>query len=256
MTSKLLLEVCVDSVEGCLSARAGGADRVELCASLVEGGTTPSGGMLAAARGTCSIPMMVMIRPRGGDFLYSQHEFQAMREDIAGARAVGARGVVLGILRADGTVDEERTRELVDRARPLEVCFHRAFDMTRDPFEALETLVQLGVERVLTSGQEKTAIDGLARIAGLVRAAAGRIVVMPGGGVREDNIRRVIDATGAREVHVSLRTPVSSTMLFRNPRCTMSSSAASAEYEHSITDVQRVRRCVEALHETTKRVRE
>lgn len=256
MTSSPLLEVCVDSVEGCLAARAGGADRVELCASLVEGGTSPSGGMLAAARGASPIPMMVMIRPRGGDFLYSEHEFQAMREDIAGARAVGARGVVLGILRPDGTVDEERTRELVDRARPLEVCFHRAFDMTRDPFEALETLVKVGVERVLTSGQEKTAVDGLERIAELVRAAAGRIAVMPGGGVREENIRHVIDATGAREVHVSARGPLSSTMLFRNPRCTMSSNAPTGEYERSITDVERVRRCVEALRGTAKRVRE
>lgn len=252
MSSTPWLEVCVDSVEGCLAAHAGGADRVELCASLVEGGTTPSSGMLAAAFRAVPLPIMVMIRPRGGDFLYSSHELEAMKLDIAAAKSSGAHGVVLGLLRSDGTIDEERTRTLIVLSRPLEVTFHRAFDMTRDPFEALEVLVRLGVERVLTSGQEKSAVECLSRIAELIRASAGRIAVMPGGGVNEDNIRRVLDTTGAREVHISARMKASSAMQFRNPHCTMSSSSPSGEYEHSVTDVERVRRCVAALRETAK----
>jgi copper homeostasis protein len=266
MKSTPLLEVCVDSVEGCLAAHAGGATRVELCASLVEGGTTPSAGMLAAALAATPLPVMLMIRPRGGDFLYSEHELGAMKLDVARARTSGARGVVLGLLRPDGTVDEERTRMLIDLARPLEVTFHRAFDMTRDPFEALETLVRLGVERVLTSGQERTAVEGLPRLVELARAAAGRISVMPGGGVNEEDIRRVIDATAAREVHVSARGRVASAMQFRNSRCSMgsntpgsrtgASSAPDPEYAHMVTDAERVRRCVAALRASAERAGE
>ena len=247
MKQRPLLEVCVDSVEGCIAAHEGGADRVELCASLVEGGTTPSLGMLAACRDAAPIPIMAMIRPRGGDFLYSPHELAAMRTDIARAKEAGASGVVLGLLRADGTVDVERTRELIDRARPMQVTFHRAFDMARDALEALDALTALGVDRVLTSGREASVIEGLDRIAALVRAAGERIVVMPGGGVREDNIRRVIDATGAREVHFTARGQLASPMRFQNARCTMSSSTPSGEYERSITDIERVRKFVAAV---------
>jgi copper homeostasis protein len=242
-----LLEVCIDSVEGCIAAHDGGADRVELCANLVEGGTTPSAGLLAAARDASAIPIMAMIRPRGGDFLYSKHELAAMRVDVTGAKSAGAHGVVLGILRADGTVDVERVRELADLARPMQVTFHRAFDMTRDLDEALEALIELGIDRVLTSGGEANVIEGLERITALVRAAGDRIAVMPGGGVREDNIRRVIDATGAREVHFTAFSRRPSPMSFRNPRCSMGSSAATSEYEHSFTDVERVRRFAAAV---------
>jgi len=242
---RVLLEVCVDSADGCAAALAGGADRVELCANLVEGGTTPSLGALIASAST-RIPIMAMIRPRGGDFAYSKLELEAMQFDVAIAKQSGARGVVLGALRTDGTVDAETTRALADFARPMEVTFHRAFDMTRDLDEALDVLVEIGIDRVLTSGGEANVIDGLERIAALVRRAGDRIVVMPGGGVREDNIRRVIDATGAREIHFSARSQRASAMSHRNPRVAMGSSAADGEYTISFTDLERVQRFVAA----------
>lgn len=203
MSERPLLEVCVDSLDGCLAAAEGGANRVELCAALSEGGLTPSAGTIEAARAACALPIMVMIRPRGGDFVYSALEIDAMRRDIGVAKELGAHGVVLGALRPGGTVDEERTRELVAIARPMFVTFHRAFDETRDPFEALETLVRIGLDRVLTSGQAASVVGGLDRLAALVRAARGRIVVMPGGGVRESNVRELVARTGAHEVHSS-----------------------------------------------------
>jgi copper homeostasis protein len=247
MIQRPRLEVCVDSVEGCVAARAGGADRVELCANLVEGGTTPSLGLLSTARDAADIPVMAMIRPRGGDFLYSSLELDVMRRDIVRAKEAGARGIVLGVLRADGTIDVERTRELTDLARPMEVTFHRAFDMTRDAFEALDALIELGIDRVLTSGQARTVIDGLERITVLVRAAGDRMVVMPGGGLREENIRRVIETTGARDVHFTARSRVESGMSFRNPNCEMGSSDGSEEYQRLVTDAERVRRFVAAV---------
>jgi len=189
---------------------------------------------------------MAMIRPRGGDFVYSRLELESMQFDIAAAKRSGARGVVLGVLRADGTVDAETTRALVELSRPMEVTFHRAFDMTRDLFEALDVLIELGIDRVLTSGGESNVVGGLERIAALVRAAGERIALMPGGGVREDNIRRVIDATGAREVHFTAFSRCASEMSFRNPRVAMGSSTARSEYEMTFTDAERVRRFVEA----------
>ena len=247
MNRRTLLEVCVDSADGCVAALEGGADRVELCANLVEGGTTPSLGALRAASRAARIPIMAMIRPRGGDFVYSKLELEEMRFDIAAAKRSGARGVVLGVLRTDGTIDAETTRALVELARPMEVTFHRAFDMTRDLDEALETLIEIGIDRVLTSGGEANVIDGLERITELVRVAGERIAVMPGGGVREENIRRVIDTTGAREIHFSARSNVSSSMTYRNPRVAMGSSATEREYERSFTDPDRVRKLVAAL---------
>jgi copper homeostasis protein len=246
MTRSVLLEVCVDSADGCAAALAGGADRVELCASLDLGGTTPSIGALLAGAST-RIPIMAMIRPRAGDFMYSKLELESMQFDIATAKQCGARGVVLGVLRPDGTVDAETTRALVELARPMQVTFHRAFDMTRDLDEALDALIEIGVDRVLTSGGEASVVEGLERIASLVRKAGERIVVMPGGGVREGNIRRVIDVTGAREAHFSAQATATSQMLFRNPRCTMGSSHVSGEYERSITATERIRSVIGAL---------
>ncbi len=167
----MIFEVCVDSVAGVRAAKAAGADRVELCGDLLEGGTTPSRGMIRQARTVAGIKLNVIIRPRGGDFLFDDDEFAVMQADIDTAKAEGADGVVIGLLTADGTIDAERTRALIARARPLSVTFHRAFDMTPDPFEALETLIGLGVDRVLTSGQEATVLEGLPLIAELVRRA-------------------------------------------------------------------------------------
>src|SRR2546425_1051672 len=173
---RILIEACIDSVESALAAEAGGAGRVELCDNLIEGGTTPSAGTIAECRACIGIPIFMMIRPRGGDFLYSEVEREVMRRDIAHAKTLGADGVVLGLLERDGTVDVERTRPLVDAARPLAVTFHRAIDVARDPEEALDALVAMGVDRVLTSGQAATALEGAVVIGGLVRRARGRLL--------------------------------------------------------------------------------
>jgi copper homeostasis protein len=167
MPADVLFEVCLDSAESAIAAEQGGAHRVELCGNLVEGGTTPSAGMIAATRAAISIGLMVMIRPRGGDFHSSKLEREAMRHDVRVAKDLGADGVVFGLLDPNGTIDLKATAELVEIARPLQVTFHRAFDVTRDPTEALETLIDLGVDRVLTSGRECCVLEGLDRIAAL-----------------------------------------------------------------------------------------
>lgn len=200
----VLVEACVDSVDSARAAERGGAGRLELCDALFDGGTTPSAGMIAACREGVSIPLFVIIRPRGGGFVYSEPELDVMRRDVVAARALGADGVVIGALRPDGTVHADATRSLVDAAGDMPVSFHRAFDFAPDLSEALETLVTVGIKRVLTSGGAPTAGQGAAELASLVRQADGRIVVMAGGSVREGNVRELIAATGVREVHVRL----------------------------------------------------
>ena len=200
----MLVEACVDSVESAQAAERGGAGRLELCDALFDGGTTPSAGMIAACREAVSIPLFVIIRPRGGGFVYSEPELDVMRRDIVAARALGADGVVVGALRPDGTVHAEATRLLVDAAGDMPVSFHRAFDFAPDLGAALETLIACRVARVLSSGGAATALAGVPKLAGLVRQAAGRIVVMAGGSIREENVGQIVDATGVREVHVRL----------------------------------------------------
>ena len=211
----MIYEICVDSVAGVRAAKTAGADRVELCADLLEGGTTPSLGMTREARRIAGIGLNVMIRPRGGDFLFGDDEFAIMKADIDTAKAEGADGVVIGLLTADGVIDAERTRDLVARARPLSVTFHRAFDMTPDPFAALETLVGLGVDRVLTSGQEASVLEGLPLVAELVRRAGNRIIVMPGGGITARNAERIMAAASPREMHFAALEPQAGGMKFR-----------------------------------------
>ena len=240
------VEVCVDSVESAVLAQEGGAHRVELCDNLVEGGTTPSAGAIAVARRRLSIGLQVIVRPRGGDFCYSEIEFEVMREDVERARGLGADGIVIGLLHEDGSVDVERTRALIERARPASVTFHRAFDMCRDPREALEALVSLGIDRVLTTGQENSIWDGLPLVAETVRQAAGRIIVMPGGG-NERNVGAIVAETGAREVHVTGTRAVESRMRHRNPRCFMGGELRPPEYSWSVTDPARIRAIVGAL---------
>ena len=188
----MLYEICVDSVAGVAAAKAAGADRVELCADLLEGGITPSRGMIRRARAIGGIRLHVIIRPRGGDFLFDDDEFAVMEGDIEAAKAEGADGVVIGLLRADATIDEARTRRLIELARPLSVTFHRAFDMAVDPYAALETLIGLGVDRVLTSGQEESVLEGLPLIRDLIGRAGERIVIMPGGGITMRNVARIV----------------------------------------------------------------
>jgi copper homeostasis protein len=241
------VEICVDSVEGALAAQAGGADRVELCDNLFEGGTTPSAGCIKVARARLRIGLHVIIRPRGGDFLYSPTEQEVMLEDIEMARALGADGVVIGCLKADGDIDVELTRALIQRARPLSVTFHRAFDMCRDPRRALEELIELGADRLLTSGQEATSLEGLELIADLNRIAAERIIVMPGGGLTARNAPRVVAATGVREVHLSARRAIESGMVYRNTRVFMGGALRPPEFSWKTTDPQAVRTIVRAL---------
>jgi copper homeostasis protein len=243
----IVVEICTDSVEGALAAQQGGAQRIELCDNLLEGGTTPSAGMIATVRRSITIGLQVIIRPRGGDFCYSDLEFEVMQADVAQAKQLGAEGVVIGLLNPDGTVDRDRTATLVNLARPLNVTFHRAFDMAADPHQALEDLIDLGIDRVLTSGQENSALEGIDLITELVQKANGRIIVMPGGGVNERNVQRIIAQSGAREVHLAARTSQESKMTFRNTRVFMGGALYPAEFSHLATDRQRVQSVVQTL---------
>jgi copper homeostasis protein len=237
----LICEICVDSVAGVRAAKAAGADRVELCGDLLEGGTTPSRGMIRQARRIAGIGLQVIIRPRGGDFLFDEDEFAVMQADIDTAKTEGADGVVIGLLTADGKIDATRTRALIAQARPLSVTFHRAFDMTPDPFEALETLVGLGVDRVLTSGQEATVLEGLPLIAELVRRAAGRIIVMPGGGITARNAARIVTAAKPREIHFAALEPAAGGMRFRRHHVFMGGELRPPEFDRLVTSVASIR---------------
>ena len=241
------IEICVDSAAGAFAAQRGGADRVELCDNLLEGGTTPSAGTIKVARRGLKIGLQVIIRPRGGDFLYEESELEVMREDIRIAKDLGANGVVIGCLTADGEIDQGLTQELIALARPLNVTFHRAFDMCRDPHQGLEQLIALGVDRVLTSGQEASCLEGLEVIAALQKQAAGRIIVMPGGGITPRNIRRIVEGTGVSEVHLSARSTIESGMKYRNPRVYMGGTLRPPEFSWKATDEKSVRNVVETL---------
>jgi copper homeostasis protein len=230
MSGEILIEVCVDSVASALAAERGGAGRVELCSDLLEGGVSPSAGLIELVRARVKVGVQVMIRPRGGDFCYTAEEFEIMRRDIVAAKKLGADGVVLGILDASGNVDVERTRELVELARPLCVTFHRAFDMAADVFRALEDVCGSGADRLLTSGGEQTASQGVESIARVVKAARGRIVVMAGSGINEKNAASIVEQTGVTEIHVGLGSLVESPMRYRNPRVSMG-AVAGREYQ-------------------------
>ena len=237
----MIFEICVDSIAGVRAAKAAGADRVELCADLLEGGITPSRGMIHQAKTIEGIGLNVMIRPRGGDFLFDDDEFATMRSDIETAKAEGADGVVIGLLRATGEIDLARTRELIALARPLPVTFHRAFDMTPEPFEALEALIELGADRVLTSGQEASVLEGLPLIVELIERGGDRIVIMPGGGITERNLDRILAAARPREVHFAALEPAASGMRFRRPHVFMGGELRPPEYDRLDTSPASVR---------------
>jgi len=204
-----LFESCVDSYDAARASARGGAGRVELCARLDVGGTTPATALLERCVASLPIPVFVMIRPRGGDFVYDRDEIAAMEADIAMASAAGAHGVVFGALRHDATIDVAVMRRLIDRARPLPVTCHKAIDAARDPLEALDALLTLGVDRVLTSGGADTAAPGAATIARMAARAGDALVVMAGGGVRAHNVAALVQATGVREVHARVLPTVS-----------------------------------------------
>lgn len=231
-----LIEICVEGIDGLLAAQAAGADRVELCASLVEGGITPSLGTVRAALEQAKIPFHVIVRPRGGDFLYSDTEYRSMLADVDALRDLGVAGVVVGCLTADGAIDETRMSALVQAAGPLNVTCHRAFDMTRDAGEALEALVRCKVGRVLTSGQRDTAVEGIDLLARLVRQAQGRIIVLGCGGLEPTNIGDVRRKAGLTELHFAALSDVPSAMLYRNPNVGMGGTDLDREYRNTVTD--------------------
>ena len=239
------VEIVVDCVASARAAERGGATRLELCSSLIEGGVTPSAGLIELTRAAVTIGVFVMIRPRGGDFYYDAEEFEIMQRDIAAAKRLGADGVVFGLLDVNGNIDIVRTRELVELARPLGVTFHRAFDMTPDLFRALEGVCGAGVDRLLTSGGEQTAPQGSVTIAKLVEKAHGRIAIMPGSGIKPENARALVEQTGVRELHAGLRTSLPSPMLHRNPRISMG-SASDQEYQRFVVLEENVRKLCEA----------
>lgn len=244
MSQELIFEVCLDSVEACEAAQEGGAQRVELCSALLEGGLTPSLGTLKVARQRVSLKIMAMVRPRGGDFCYSDSEFEVMKQDLAMVKDLGADGAVFGLLSPDGTIDAGRTAQLIALARPLPVTIHRAFDVTRDPFEALETLVSLGVDRVLTSGQEPTVLEGLPLLRELVGRARGRIVIMPGGPVSPRNLGQIVRESGAREFHFACFEEQASRMRYRNPRVYMGGTLRPPEYSLSVVRAEGVQQLI------------
>ncbi|MDF9797038.1 copper homeostasis protein [Catalinimonas alkaloidigena] len=233
------IEVCIDSVQSAINAEKGGAVRVELCDNLFEGGTTPSAGAIAIARKQISIGLQVIIRPRGGDFLYSDIEMEIMKHDVQTAKTLGADGVVIGILTPDGKVDKARCAELIAIARPMNVTFHRAFDMTVDPYEALEDVIALGCNRILTSGQQKSAIEGKELIADLHKKANGQIIIMPGAGIDEYNISEM-KACGVEECHISARKAEKSGMQYQNHRVFMGGTLRMPEYEVLVADSERI----------------
>ena len=208
------LEIAVFSVEAALEAIKAGAHRIEFCENPLEGGTTPSFGSLATLIALTSKAVFPIIRPRGGDFFYTEYEFNSMRSDILMARKLNYPGIVLGLLNADGTIDTARTKRLVDLASPMEVTFHRAFDRCKDPFKALEDIIATGCKRILTSGQVPNAADALPLLKKLIEQAGDRIIIMPGSGVRSNNIKEIITATGAKEIHSSARKMQASQMLY------------------------------------------
>ena len=247
-------EICANSVESCVEAQRAGADRVELCAGIPEGGTTPSyGDIVVARRVLTTTKLHVIIRPRGGDFLYSDLEKEIMLEDVRMACRLGVDGVVFGALTAEGDVDVAFMRELMTAAEGLSVTFHRAFDVCRNPFEALEQIIDLGCDRILTSGQEPKAEDGVELLRELVQRAGDRIIIMPGCGVNANNIAKIARETGAREFHFSGRSKRESGMLFRKSRVSMGGAVIIDEYSRDVTDEKIVRETIDRLHITDNR---
>ena len=242
-----LVEVCIDSVACAGAAERGGAGRVELCADLVRGGTTPSAGMIERTCRHVSIPVVALIRPRAGDFLYDDLEVEVMLHDIAAAASLGAAGIATGALTADARIDAERLRPLIDAARPMSVTFHRAFDHTRDPMEALEALMSLGVDRLLTSGGAPTALAGRETLARLVARAGSDLVIMAGGGVTAESAPLLAKEAGVREVHVRAAEPVESAMVARTPNVTFGKPYVPDEYRWPAVREDKVREVVDAL---------
>jgi copper homeostasis protein len=238
----MIIEIVVYNIESALRAQEGGANRIELCDNPGEGGTTPSYGTIEVVRQNLSIDVFVMIRPRGGDFHYSNYEFHAMKRDISQCQKLSVDGLVFGILNPDGTIDKKRCKELIDKSRPLKVTCHRAFDMTRDPFEALEDCIEVGFDRILTAGQQTQALKGADLLGELIRKANGRIAIMPGSGVNENTVQEIVKKSGAKEIHFSAAVFKDSLMNYKNADIAGMGSDEGAEFKLRTVDPQRVRK--------------
>jgi copper homeostasis protein len=245
------IEICANSVESAIQAAAGGAYRIELCENINEGGTTPSAGAIIRARKIPGIKLNVLIRPRAGDFLYSDIEFRTMKTDIEFCKRAEVDGVVLGILTSGGMIDKKRCDELVKLASPMSVTFHRAFDFTRLPLEALEDIIELGFRRILSSGQKNRAIEGAEFLARLVERANDRIKIMPGSGINETNIAELVNITHADEYHASLSEPVASSMTYKKDDLSLGSDNLSI----MITNSERVRDLIRIANEAYNKTR-
>lgn len=245
------LEICVDSIASCLEAQKGGANRVELCANLVEGGITPDYATIVYAKEKLKIDIMVMIRPRGGDFLYSDLEFSLMKENIQLCKRVGVKGVVLGLLLSEGNVDVERVAQLVKIARPLEVCFHRAVDMTNDYDKAFEDIITCGCNRVLTSGQKNTALEGIKNIANAQKKYGNQIEIMAASGVNAQNVEEIYLQSKINNFHFSAKKLIKSNMIFRQNNVSMGNKYMD-EYSIVTADASKVKQVRKILDKLEK----
>jgi copper homeostasis protein len=241
------LEICIDSVQSAINSQKEGASRVELCDNLTEGGTTPSSGIISAVRKNLKIGLHILIRPRAGDFLYSDLEFEIMCKDTEICREHGADGIVIGILNTDGTIDIRRTSELVNLARPMSVTFHRAFDMCIDPVQGLEDIIETGADRLLTSGHKNSAENGSVIIRDLVKQARSRIIIMPGSGINEEIIGNIAKFTGAKEFHLSARKVVESEMIFRREGVTIGNTPGYNEFTRKVADPDKIKNIIRIL---------
>jgi copper homeostasis protein len=235
------IEVVVYNIESALRAQEGGADRIELCDNPGEGGTTPSYGTIEVVRANLGIDVYVMIRPRGGDFCYSSYEFHTMKRDIFQSQRLSVDGIVLGILTPEGRIDKKRCLELISKARPLKVTCHRAFDMARDPFEALEDCIEVGFDRILTAGQQAVASKGAELLTELIKKASGRISIMAGSGVNENTVEDIVAKSGATEIHFSATAFKDSLMTFKNQQIAGMGSDEGSEFKLRTVDPQRIR---------------
>lgn len=242
------IEVCSYNYQSAINAMQAGADRIELCDNMYEGGTTPSYGLITQLREKLDIGINVMIRPRGGDFFYDDFEFEVMKHDIEMCKQIGADGVVFGILKQDGSIDVERTSELRDIAGHMSVTFHRAFDMSAELSSSLDNLISTGIDRVLTSGGFNTALEGRDVIKELVTKSDGNIIIMPGSGINFENISYLKEYTGANEFHLSAKMPVESKMQFRKQNIKMNSLKEIPEYEIMISDIELIKKAIQALN--------
>ncbi len=244
---KFNLEICVDTVESAIDAQNAGADRIEFCNNLPGGGTTPGFGTISSARNNLTIGLHMIIRHRGGDFLYSDLEYDIMRREIDKCGECGVDGIVLGILESKGTIDIERTAKLIEHARPMSATFHRAFDMCVDPVKGLEDVIVSGASRLLTSGQKNKANEGIELISQLIQQAGKRIIIMPGSGINESNIAELAKITGAVEFHLTGRKVIESEMIFRRQNISMGGTSGIPEFSRKVADPDMIRSIINIL---------